>query len=168
MLLFSLRLYVFSNNTFNWQTLSWSASPSWTTGFSLKSNFPSTQPPSQPATQPPGKVTKKQDRSIYPKRKLLVYVRTFWNRFWNDHWPKNGLVGAKKKSLGAHKSGREVGVLKYHDKSLLSLKFQFQVLFKLFSNLNFFSWFPIFVFQIFNSFQNFQIFPKFQFCFSNS
>ena len=80
-----------------------------------------------------------------------------------------------KKPLGAHKSRREVGVLKYHDKSLLSLKFQFQVLSKLFSNLNFFPDFQ-FLFSKFSIlskiskfFQNFnfvfqipKLFPSFQ------
>ena len=28
-----------------------------------------------PASQPPGKVSKKQDTVIYPKQKLLVYIR---------------------------------------------------------------------------------------------
>ena len=47
----------------------------WTTGFSLKSQFPT----SHPATHPPGKVSKKQVRARYPKQKLLVYVRRLWN-----------------------------------------------------------------------------------------
>ena len=40
------------------------------TSCSLKSNFITTHP----ASQPPGKHSKKQDRAIYQKRKLLVFV----------------------------------------------------------------------------------------------
>ena len=52
-----------------WQTLSRSpkskSKSRLTTGFSLKSDFPTTQPASHP--QPPGKVSNKQDRAILPK-----------------------------------------------------------------------------------------------------
>ena len=63
-----------------------------TTGFSLKSEFPTTHPPDHP----PGKVSKKQDTEVYPKQKLLVYFRRLWNMFWNKPRPKNHPLGLKK------------------------------------------------------------------------
>ena len=73
-----------------WQTLSRSpkSKSRLTTGFSLKSDFPT---PSHT-----GKVSKKQDTVIYPKQKLLVYIRRLWNRFWNKPRPKNHPLGVKK------------------------------------------------------------------------
>ena len=56
-----------------------------TTGFSLKSHFPTTHPP----PPPPGKVSKKQYTAIYPKLKVLVYVRGLWNMFWNKSRAKD-------------------------------------------------------------------------------
>ena len=56
-----------------WQTLSRSTKSKskyrLTTGFSLKSDSPTTQPPSHPASHPatPGKVSKKLDRAMFPK-----------------------------------------------------------------------------------------------------
>ena len=50
-------------------------------------------------TEPPpplGKVSKKEDTVIYPKQKLLVYIRRLRNMFWNKLRPKNHLLGVKK------------------------------------------------------------------------
>ena len=59
-----------------------------TTGFSLNLDFLT--------THPPGKVSKKQVTVIYPKQKLLVYIRRFWNMFRNQPRPKKTSAGSKK------------------------------------------------------------------------
>ena len=62
-----------------------------TTGFSLKTDCPTTHP-ATPPPPPTGKVSKKQDTAIYPKQKLLVYIRRLCNMFLNRprlktiHW----------------------------------------------------------------------------------
>ena len=48
---------------------------------------------------PPGKVSKKQYTAIYPKLKVLVYVRGFWNMFWNRPRPKNYPMEVKCQKL---------------------------------------------------------------------
>ena len=75
-----------------WQTLSRSPKSKFksrlTTGFSLKSDFPT--------SHPAGKVSKKQDTAIYPKQKLLIYIRKVSKMFWNKPRPKTHPQGAKK------------------------------------------------------------------------
>ena len=68
--------------TKNWQTLSRSPKSEvqvevddWVF---IKITFSNHPPP-----PPPGKVSKKQYTAIYPKLKVLVYVRGFWNMIWN-------------------------------------------------------------------------------------
>ena len=82
------------NMKHNWQTLSQSpqSKSRLTTGFSLKSVFPT---PIPTPNQPPRKVSKKQDTVIYPKQKLLVYIRMLWKMFWNKPRPKNHPLGVK-------------------------------------------------------------------------
>ena len=46
----------------------------------------------------PGKVSKKYT-AIYPKLKVLVYVRGFWNMFWNRPRPKNYPMEVKCQKL---------------------------------------------------------------------
>ena len=50
--------------------------------------------PNHPPT--PGKVSKKQYTAIYPKQKVLVYVRRLWKVFWHRRRPKDDLIRGKK------------------------------------------------------------------------
>ena len=53
----------------------------------IKSDFPT--------IRPAGKVSKKQDKVIYPNQKLLVAIKWLYNMFWNKPRPKINPLGVK-------------------------------------------------------------------------
>ena len=67
---------------------------------SLKLHFSTTHPHSThlpPPTHP--RESLKKYTAIYPKLKVLVYVRGFWNMFWNRPRPKNYPMEVKCQKL---------------------------------------------------------------------